>query len=420
MNAVAKHLVEAMSAMDIIDCHEHLGPEESRVGQPVDFFTLFSFAPYTGADLALAGMDGATYGKLFDRSLPLEQRWEMFAPYWDRIRWTSYSRSILAAVERFYGQPCISRSTCAAISTAMEKANKPGLFDAVLRRACGIRACINDTGSTDTASDLFAPLIRVLMNDVESWQGLSRPAFAPDAAIESLDDYLEAARRYILKSKQEGAVGLKTTSLDYGAPDRAAALSAFQRLRSNPRERLAPAHVFPNYLRSTPLRDYVVDELVAYAGEQDLVVSVHTGYWGDFRNLHPLHVIPLLQRHPEVRFDIFHLGYPWIRETLMLAKGFPNVWLNFCWTHMISQRAAVDALDEALDLVPTNKILAFGGDYGANVVELIYGHLTMARENIATVLARRIREGSMTESQALDLARQWFWDNPVELYRLSR
>ena len=167
-----------------------------------------------------------------------------------------------------------------------------------------------------------------------------------------------------------------------------------------------------------PLRDLIVDESIRFAGEQDLVVCVHTGYWGDFRQLDPLHMIPLLERHPTVRFDIYHVGYPWVRQALMLAKGFPNVWLNFCWTHIISPRFAMDALDEAIDLLPANKVLGFGGDYGTPV-EKVYGHLVMAREDIARVLAARIARATMTEEQALALAHQWLWENPRELYRLK-
>ena len=102
----------------------------------------------------------------------------------------------------------------------------------------------------------------------------------------------------------------------------------------------------------------------------------------------------------------------------MLGKGFPNVWLNFCWTHIISQRFAMDGLDEAIDLIPTNKLLAFGGDYGTPV-EKVYGHLVMAREDIARVLAGRIKNKQMTETQAIGLARKWFWENPKALYRLA-
>ena len=71
-------------------------------------------------------------------------------------------------------------------------------------------------------------------------------------------------------------------------------------------------------------------------------------------------------------------------------------------------------LDEAIDLIPMNKILAFGGDYSGVVLEKIYGHLVMARENIAEVLARRIMNKQLSESQALTLVRKWFWENPKE------
>jgi len=38
---------------------------------------------------------------------------------------------------------------------------------------------------------------------------------------------------------------------------------------------------------------------------------------------------------------------------------------------------------------------------------------------MAKVLGRRIREETMSEKQALTLLKKWFWDNPVELYRLK-
>jgi hypothetical protein len=65
-----------------------------------------------------------------------------------------------------------------------------------------------------------------------------------------------------------------------------------------------------------------------------------------------------------------------------------------------------------------NKIIAFGADYGVPV-EKVYGHLVMAREDIARVLARRIADGQMTDLQAIELAHKWFWDNPNELYGLG-
>lgn len=405
-NTVSNGLVRAMEQFEIIDAHEHLGPEGNRLAMEVDVFTLF--AHYTRGDLAVAGMGEAEYQSLYNQAIPLERRWQTFAPYWERIRWTSYSRAVLLAAKRFYGFDDINEETYGPLSQAIREANTPGLYQRVLGDACNIRLALTQCRLTQLDSPLLVPVMPMVY-EMEAWADFAHPPFEPDATVRSLDDYLDAVRRYVLRVKSEGAVGLKMVSNPYGEPDRSEAMSLFEKLRSGTLARLPGMN---------PLRDYVVDQVVAFASQQDLVIAVHTGYWGDFRQLDPLHMIPLLQRHPTARFDIYHLGYPWMRETLMLGKGFSNVWLNLAWTHIISQRFATAGLDEAIDLVPTNKVLAFGGDY-AVPVEKVYGHLVMAREDIAEALARRVVEGQMTETQALDLAHRWFWENPVELYRLQ-
>ncbi len=42
----------------------------------------------------------------------------------------------------------------------------------------------------------------------------------------------------------------------------------------------------------------------------------------------------------------------------------------------------------------------------------------MAKKDVAEVLARRISKGLMKRSEALEVARMWFYENPVELYCL--
>ena len=47
-------LVKAMEEFEIIDAHEHLGPEKGRLEMDVDVFTLFSH--YTHGDLLVASV----------------------------------------------------------------------------------------------------------------------------------------------------------------------------------------------------------------------------------------------------------------------------------------------------------------------------------------------------------------------------
>ena len=414
LSRIEREILKAIGEFEIIDCHEHLGPEKERVESAVDVFNFFS--AYTGGDLSAAGMSQSDYQSLFNHNIPLERRWALFAPYWEQIRWGSYARAALLAAKKLYGFEDINDKTFQPLSQAMKEANKSGIYERILRNECKIRTALTVSQTTKLDTPLLTPVMK-MMFQMQNWEAISHPFFDPDAKVRSLDDYLGALRDYIIRVKAEGAVALKMASKPYERPIREKALSTFERMRKGIQS--YPVPFAPALARRHPLMDYVVDQMISLAAEHGLVVAVHTGYWGDFRELHPLHMLPIIQRHPETRFDIYHLGYPWVRETLMLGKRFPNVWLNFCWTHIISQRFAMAALDEAIDLIPVNKLLAFGGDYGPPAVEKVYGHLVMAQENVACVLAKRIVKKQMSETQALTIARKWFWENPKQLYHLK-
>lgn len=163
----------------------------------------------------------------------------------------------------------------------------------------------------------------------------------------------------------------------------------------------------------------MLDKAVSFAAEEGFVIAVHTGYWGDFRDLSPLNIIPFIMRNPEGKFDVYHLGCPWIRESIMLGKGFSNVYINFCWLSIFSQKAAREAMDEVIETIPTNKVIGFFGDYKSPTVEKIYGHLTMAKEDIAEVIAGKISQGWMDFNSGVELIKKFFYSNPKDLYNLK-
>jgi hypothetical protein len=106
-----------------------------------------------------------------------------------------------------------------------------------------------------------------------------------------------------------------------------------------------------------------------------------------------------------------------VRDAILMGKSLPNVTLNLTWCPIISQSQTVQALDEIIDLVPANKITAFGGDYRV-AVQKVYGHLVMAREAVAAAMARRVEADDLNREEALRLARLWLCDNPAWIYRL--
>ncbi|MBN1411101.1 MAG: hypothetical protein JW969_09665 [Spirochaetales bacterium] len=87
---------------------------------------------------------------------------------------------------------------------------------------------------------------------------------------------------------------------------------------------------------------------------------------------------------------------------------------DLCWVHIISQEYAVRVLEEMLEVLPSNKILGFGGDY--IFVEGTYAHLQFAKEKVAEVLANRIEKGRLNKADAVVLTEQLLHDNAEALF----
>ena len=194
----------------------------------------------------------------------------------------------------------------------------------------------------------------------------------------------------------------------YGPPNREKANTAMKKILRG--ERLTPDHT-----GAEPLRDYLTHCIIDLASELGLVICVHAGIWGDFRVIDSKHMLRLAPAHPKARFDLYHLGMPSVRDTIIIAKNMPNVYLNLCWTYIVSPQQTYSGIDEMLDQVPVNKILAFGGDY-TTPVEKVAGHLYMAKETLARVFAKRIDRGLINMDDTKEILRKWFWSNPLNLY----
>jgi predicted TIM-barrel fold metal-dependent hydrolase len=167
---------------------------------------------------------------------------------------------------------------------------------------------------------------------------------------------------------------------------------------------------------------WIMHEAIARAPANHLVVSIHCGLvwetYRDYRSLHPANVVPLLLQNRDTIFDLYHGGIPWVREMAVIGNQYPNANLNLCWAHQISPFLTEHFLNEWIDLVPTNKIIGFGGD--TRSPEKTYGVLEMTISDIAGALAERVKRGLMSERRATDIARDWLYENPRRIYRLEQ
>jgi len=409
LNPTEKRLFEAFEDIKTIDSHEHLTPEKERTKQKIDLLFLFAHA-YTATDLISAGMPQESVRALANAKIPLKERWETFSPYLKKIRYGSYARAIYLSVREIYGFDDINDKNYADISEAMSKANVPGIFHQILREKCNIRKALTQKNRTDYDLDLLVPVMPgFIWTNVRSKNQVEERTKELGETAKTLDDYVGIVKERLKRWKSEGVVGIKIVANPFVEADRGKAVALFESIMRDPKLELPALN---------PLQSYLLDELLEACADLDLVVAVHTGMWFDFRQLDPKHMIPIVMKHPRTKFDIYHMGMPWVRETAIIGKNFPNAWLDLCWSHIISPQMTISALDEWIDLVPVNKLIAFGGDYETPQAECIYGHLIMARENIAKVLGRRVKDGEMSMNEAVSLAEDWFYNVPKDLYKL--
>ncbi len=414
-------LMAEMQQMEIIDCHEHLPPEKVRTDTPQDVFTLVGH--YTRHDLFSAGMDWDTakdlepfsqdrpvYQSLFDYEIPLEKRWKTLKPYWEAIRYGSYAKSALLTAKMVYGFDDINDETYQPLSEAIAAENTPGIYKRILCDKCNIRASMTQCQRTDVDYPLVPVMPGMKLMPIRQREQIEGLADEIGAAFpKTLDDYLSLMQSFLKKWIDEGTIGIKIMSKMNLPPDRQEAERAYTKLLDGEELIEDPQTAFE------VLENFLLHNIIDQATELDLVVAVHAGIWRDFRKIDSKHILTLAAAHPRSRFDLYHLGSPSVRDTIVIAKNLPNVFLNLCWTHIISQVQTRSGIDELLDQVPVNKILAFGGDYG-RPVEKVVGHLQMAREDFAKVFGARIDSGGMSFDEAIGILKLWFWDNPLKLY----
>jgi len=424
-NAFAADLLAEIRKLPVVDTHEHLIPESTRVEENIDFFTLAGH--YAINDVISAGLPKDAEAVVRDPEAPMAERWAAFEPHWKHARYTGYGRVLRIAVRDVYGIEEISAATLGKINAAVAGRNRAGLYDTVLRQKGGIQYALVDdywnAAPVKPETDLFVPARKFdRYITVSGPESLKSAEELTGVSVTSLAGLKRAMEKSFEQSLAIGMVSVKSTmaytrELGFAEITEADAERDFERMASGKVK-------MPEGFRSRQerpfrkLEDHMFHHLTQLAGAHGKPFQIHTGILagngGFVHNTRPEKLTNLFFLYPNVKFDLFHISYPYIGELSSLAKLFPNVHIDFTWAHIISPTASRRALHEFLDTVPVNKIFGYGGDY--RYPELSYAHLVMARENIAQVLAERVAAGVFSETEALDVAKLLMHDNAARVF----
>jgi len=421
LDNITEQLLERIARLPVVDTHEHMAMEAEFIAGSYNFTHLMS---YVGLDLGMAGFPAGPWGAsqmAVREGQSVAEKWRRIAPYWPYVRNGAYGRAYRRLLRRFFDVDDLDDRTVHVVSEGIAEYQRAGIYDEYLHGRYGIRVMLQVHDHTPVPEPQhFAP--------VYCFDGLAG-AFSADSARAALGeelpthygDFREMVRAHLERAAANGVVGLKIGMLARRRPldFRPHSNRAVQESYAFLRER-ADGNWENRELRARlkPFQDMTYWTAFERAGEMGLPIQVHSGLefmqpW-DGR---PSALIPSLIRFPQTRFAIFHGSYPHMAELTGLAKSFPNVYLDLAWMHLLSRLQTRIWLAEWLDVLPHNKLFAFGGD-----VFLFFGicsHLEIARENVAAVLAQRVADGLCDLDEAEWTARLLFHDNPWRTFRFE-
>jgi predicted TIM-barrel fold metal-dependent hydrolase len=421
-----------IDAMPIVDAHEHLIEQSDSLARDVDLFDLFD-RTYVKADFVSAGMAEEDWVRAeFDP----EEGWRRIRPYLNKVRNTAYYRSLIGAFRDLYDftDDGLNDSNWRDLSEKIHAANKrKDWYRYVLKDKAHIEVCLlhrTGTGAFETDREFCLPVLLVeplLYGYAELVMAENRMRrrvlqfgrrsleIEYGVRVSSFEDYLGLVETIFEEAVARGAAAAKCPVayrriLRFDAVGRSEAQRIFDKTDSE---------VTPTEAKA--FQDYMMHVVVQSTIDHGLPLQFHTGMQSGFGNVlsnsNPLHLTNLISQYPEARFVLFHGSYPYVGELSVLAKTYPNVYLDFSWLPLISPEVAQRSLTEWLDTVPASK-LEWGGDCAH--VESIYGHLLQFRDVLARVLTERVERGQTDLEGALTVARRILWDNPWELYGLEQ
>jgi uncharacterized protein len=411
MTVIRATLQEFVDALPVFDTHEHLRP----LAQLRDTINTTVLLRESYLQRCVRAADGSAHGVGPALEIPLDQdSWDTVSSVLARTRFTSYYhwliKGLLALYDGLSGSLDLTRRDWEYLSAELPRryADGESWLAEVLDRA-NITAVIWDpfwkAGTWDVPNTRFRPSLRINSslvafhpsasdfensNLIRDWSSYFELEVGSLKDLEKLMDLvLEANLRAGCRSLKAAIAYDRTLEVGAPTPSYAGRMFGTPEECLTDRERLA-------------FGDYVVHAWLRRAREHRLVFQVHTGI-GRLSGSNPLLLEPLLQHYPDVVFDIFHGGYPWVHHVGALAHNYPNVRLNLTWLPQISTEVAVAALKEWLQVVPQVDRISWGAD--CSLVEEAYGSLLAARHTVARALSELVEDGFFDLSSAKRAAR---------------
>lgn len=393
---VREYLYEYISKLRIISTHTHILSDKQLEGTDLQFIISNSYLSWMCTP---PGKD-----------VNARMQYVMANKCNSYFRWLFESLRLLYGVE-------ITGDKFDELDARIKDAHKENTFHLeILKNYCGFECAILDKadipGYDNSHPEMFSPAYRINMfmdgcsRTACDYNGVSAYNYLNSGSITSFDQYIEAMCTEISTKKNNGIVAIKNAS-------------AYERNQVyDNTDRLKAGLAFDNpYATSEDIKnfsDYIMFSIAGLAEELDLPIQMHAGL-GNIDNTRAIGMRKLIQTFPNVKFDIFHAGYPWISDILALLHNLKNTYVNLCWLPIISTTEAREFIKKALEVAGAHRIC-----WGCDVLtaEESYGAVLAMRHVLADALADMIIDDAMDMEYAEYVVRRILYDNPKELYKI--
>lgn len=417
-------LLEEIQEIEIIDTHEHIMRQEEVRKEGLNLFRVFENA-YARLDFTTAGMPPEVWEKDNPREI-----WAVWKGFQEQVGLTRFFKNIIRALQDLHGLEGnrITEDNWPELSEKIvETYERRDWYEYVLSKRAKIRISFLDNfwnvGSFPFDPAIFVPVLRT--NPLILGRGfvsqypkgkfthilVEELAREWEISLEDFESYLMLIDTAIHRYKAHGAPAVKIGT----AYERSL---FFEKVSRDEAARLyakAPTELSTSERKK--LQDFMAHYVIQKATQEDLPVQIHTGILARnanaLANSNPEKLNNLFLDYPETKFVLLHLSFPYVRQAFSLSKMFPNVFLDFCWVPMLSEKVAAQALDEFFDLVPFSKLM-WGGD--SFRVEEAYAAACVTREVMASVLAERVKKGDMDLEMAIRVSEAILHGNARDLF----
>ncbi len=417
MNA---EILDYINSLEIIDTHEHLPAFEDRRDKN-DVICEF-LIHYFNVDLVSAGLPQKLLDKVRGREMSVLDQWDCIEKYWQASRFTGYGQALALAARDIYGIDEINRDSIEELNRRFLEGFGEQHYYKVLKEKSKIKVSLLDRhGEREWDKDYFIMSYNVAsLIHPSSYGEIAALEKETGISISTFDDFLRACEK-LMDSFAKTTKIIKCAlaymrSLDFARTEKAVAEKCFNRIMADRKPDSSGG-----FICDIDLSNYLFNLIVSLARDRGIVMQIHTGIQEGNGNIlsnsHPGLLNRIFLDYPDMKFDIFHIGYPYQSELGVMCKMFKNVYIDMCWAHIVSPVASRHTLSEWLEFIPYTKINGFGGDYC--FVDGVYGHQYIARRNIAEVLSEKVERGLFSVSTACEIAKAILHDNPAEFFGIE-